>query len=149
MISRILVATDGSRIASKAVKYAVGLARQASASITVVSVIDRTSFLTRSVPAEATPTHIMEPVEDYMRQAAEGYVGKAEELCRKNRVDFRKVIRTGHPVEEIVKEAKRSGADIIVIGSQGRSALTAAVLGSVSLGVINKSAKIPVLLVKK
>jgi nucleotide-binding universal stress UspA family protein len=149
MISRILVATDGSGTASKAVRFAVELARQAGASITVLSVIDKTSFLARSVPAVATPTHIIEPVEDYMRQAAEGYVGKAEELCRRSKVGFRKVIRTGHPVEEIVKEAKRSKADIIVIGSQGRSAFTAAVLGSVSLGVIHKSSGVPLLLVKK
>jgi nucleotide-binding universal stress UspA family protein len=149
MISKILVATDGSRTASKAVRYAVELAKQAGASITVVSVIDKASFLTGAVPAAATPTHIIEPVEDYMRQAAEGYVGKAEEFCVKNNVRFRKIIRTGHPVEEIVREAKRSKVDIIVIGSQGRSAFTAAVLGSVSLGVIHKSSNIPVLLVKK
>jgi nucleotide-binding universal stress UspA family protein len=51
-------------------------------------------------------------------------------------------------VKEIVKEAKRSKADIIVMGSHGRSALSAAVLGSVSYGVIHNDKRIHVLVVR-
>jgi universal stress protein A len=52
-------------------------------------------------------------------------------------------------VEEIVKEARREKADLIVLGSHGRSALKAAVLGSVAFGVIHKDAKIPILVVRR
>jgi nucleotide-binding universal stress UspA family protein len=48
-----------------------------------------------------------------------------------------------------VREAKRSKADLIVMGSHGRSALTAAVLGSVAYGVIHRDIKTPVLVVKR
>jgi nucleotide-binding universal stress UspA family protein len=59
------------------------------------------------------------------------------------------IIRSGHPVEEIVKQAERSKADLIIMGSHGRSALKAAVIGSVTFGVINRDTKIPVLVVRK
>jgi len=58
------------------------------------------------------------------------------------------VITSGHPVEVIVKEAERAKADLIIIGSHGKSALAAAVLGSVTYGVIHKDTKIPVLIVR-
>ncbi len=57
--------------------------------------------------------------------------------------------RTGRPAEEIVKEARKRKADLIVLGSQGRSAVKAAVLGSVAYGVIHKSSNIPVLVIRK
>lgn len=149
MISRILVATDGSETASKAVSYAAGLARQTGSAITLLSVIDKSPLLTQSIPAVAAPTRLVEPVEDYLRQAAEAYTERAEKLCRRKGVKFRKVIRVGHPVDEIVKEARKSKADLIIMGSHGRGITRAAVLGSITYGVIHKDNKVPVLVVQK
>jgi nucleotide-binding universal stress UspA family protein len=149
MISKILVPTDGSKIAKKSVEYAAELAKQTGATITLLTVIDKSLFITQSIPAQAVPVHIIEPVEDYLKQAAEGYIEEAERLCQKKEIQYQKIIRSGHPVEEIIKEAVKSKADLIVIGSHGRSALKAAVLGSVTFGVINKETKIPVLVVRK
>ena len=149
MISKILAATDGSETAWKAVKYAAGLAKEAGAAITVLSVIDKSPLLTQSIPAVSAPTRLIEPVEDYLRQAAEAYLERAEKLCRTSGVKFKKVIRSGHPADEIVKEAMKSKADLIVLGSRGRGAMRAAVLGSVTYGVLHRDAKIPVLVVKK
>ncbi len=149
MISKILVATDGSETAWKAVKYAAGLARQTGATVTFLSVIDKSLFLTQSIPAIAAPTRLIEPVEDYLRQAAEAYIEKAEKLCKKSGIKCRKAVRTGHPVDEIVREATESKADLIVIGSRGRGAMRAAVLGSVTHGVIHEDTGIPVLVVRK
>ena len=149
MISRILVPSDGSKTSLKAAKYAVDLAKQLSASIIALSVIDRRSFLaSQTVPASETPTHIVEPMEDYLRQAAEGYAGEIKNLCDASGVESKISIKPGHPVEEILREAKRSKADLIIMGSHGRSALSATVLGSVSYGVIHNDKNIPVLLVK-
>lgn len=149
MISKILVPTDGSAAARKSIEYAIELAKQTGATITLISVIDKSLFVTKSVPAVATPTHLIEPVEDYLRQAAEAYNEEAERLCMKNGVQSKKVIRSGHPAEEIIKEAKKSKVDLIVMGSRGRTATKAAFLGSVTYGVINKDIKIPVLVVRK
>lgn len=149
MISNILVATDGSETAKKASEYAVGLAKLVGASLTLLAVIDKSPFIGRSIPSVATPTHLIEPVEDYLRQAADAYLGEAEGLCKKKGVQSKKVIRSGHPVEEIIKEAKRSKVDLIVMGSHGKSAIKAAVLGSVTFGIIHKDTKIPVLVVRR
>jgi nucleotide-binding universal stress UspA family protein len=148
MISRILVPTDGSKAAQKAAMYAVDLAKQLKASVIVLSVIDQRSIIAQTVPALETARHTIEPVEDYLREAAEGYTGEVKELCDKNGVSSKISIKTGHPVEEIVKEAKRSKTDLIVMGSHGRSALSATILGSVSFGIIHKDTSAPVLIVK-
>ena len=68
---------------------------------------------------------------------------------RKKGVQSKKVIRAGHPVEEIIEEAEKSKADLIVMGSHGKSAVKAAVLGSVTYGVIHKETKAPVLIVRR
>jgi len=149
MISKILVPTDGSRAAQKAARYGVDLAKQVKASVIVLSVIDRRSFIGQAVPAAETARHVIEPIEDYLREAAEGYAGEIKKLCEKEGIKSRTVITKGHPVEEIVKEAKRAKADLIVMGSHGRSALGAAVLGSVAYGVIHNDTRIPALVVKR
>jgi len=149
MISKILVPTDGSRTAQKAARYGVDLAKQLKASVIVLSVMDQRSFIGQTVSAAETARHVIEPIEDYLREAAEGYAGEIKKLCDKNGVQTKTVITKGHPVEEIVKEAKKSKADLIVMGSHGRSAFAAAVLGSVAYGLMHKDTTIPVLVVKK
>ena len=149
MISKILVPTDGSRTAQKAAMYAVDLAKQFKASVIILSVIDKRSFMGQTVPAGKTSRHVIEPVEDYLRESAEGYAGEIKKLCDKNAVQSKIVITAGHPVENIVKEAVRAKVNLIIMGSHGKSALAAAVLGSITYGVIHKDTKIPVLLVRR
>jgi len=149
MISKILVSTDGSKTAQKAAGYAIDLAKQLKASVIILSVIDKRLFVGQTVPAGKTSRHIIEPIEDYLRESAEGYAGEIKKLCDKHGVKSKTVIAAGYPVEAIVKEAARAGADLIIIGSHGKSALAAAVLGSVAYGVIHKDTKTPVLVVRR
>jgi len=149
MISKILVPTDGSKAAQKAAIYAVELAQQVKAAVIILSIIDKRSLSGQTVPARKTAMHLIEPIEDYLREAAEGYAGQIEKLCAEHEVTAKIVITAGHPVEDIVKEARRAKADLIIMGSHGKSALTAAVLGSVTYGVIHNDTKIPVLIVRK
>jgi nucleotide-binding universal stress UspA family protein len=148
MISIILVPSDGSKTAQRAAEYAVDLAKHLKASIIAMSIIDQRSFVAQTVPVSDTARHTIEPIEDYLREAAEGYVGEIKNLCDKSGVAAEISIKMGHPVEEIVKEAKRSKADLIVMGSHGRSALSATFLGSVSYGVIHNDKSIPILIVR-
>jgi hypothetical protein len=76
MISKILMPTDGSKTAQKAAKYGVDLAKQLKASVVVLSVIDQRSFIGQTVPAAQTAIHVIEPIEDYLREAAESYAGE-------------------------------------------------------------------------
>jgi nucleotide-binding universal stress UspA family protein len=150
MISRILVATDGSETALKASRYAIGLAKQLGASITILSVIDNRNFpTTYAVPPEATAIHITEPVEDFLKEVAKREVARVKKLCEKKRVSCRTVISSGHPAEEIIKEAERSKCNLIILGSHGKGALAAVFLGGVTYGVIHRETHIPILVVRR
>jgi nucleotide-binding universal stress UspA family protein len=148
MISNILVPTDGSEAAQKAARYAIDLAKQLKCSVTILSVIDNRSLMTQTISAQENPRHLNEPVEEYLREAAEEYARGVKEICDENGVRSKIVIKTGHPAEEISKESENSNADIIIMGSHGRSALAAVLLGSVTYSLIHKETKIPVLIVK-
>ena len=149
MISNILVPIDGSKVSQKAAKYAVELAKQTGASLTLLSVIDKRFLVEQAVSASASPTHLRESVEDYLKQSAQSATDAIAKLCERNHIHYKATIRTGHPVAEIVNEATKTKADLIIMGSHGKSALTAAVLGSVTYGVLHKDTKIPVLIVRR
>src|SRR5208283_584541 len=150
MIKKILVPIDGSETARKALGYTVDLAKQTGSTIILLSVIDKSPYYgAQTVSLESSPIHMMENLEDYFRQTAEAYVAEAEGLCKTKEVSSQKIIRAGHPVEEIIKAAENSKVDLIVIGSHGRSALGAAMFGSVAIGVIHRETKFPVLVVRR
>jgi nucleotide-binding universal stress UspA family protein len=150
MFSRILVPSDGSETSRKAAEYAFGLARLCHATVTLVTVVDRTAFVGKpSIPATETQTHVEEPLEDYLREAAEVDMDHIEHMGQAKGVITKRVIRYGRAVDEIIKEAVTSNADLIVMGSHGRSALQAVLLGSVTFGVIHHDTKVPVLVVRK
>ncbi len=148
MISRILVPIDGSKTAKRAAVYAVDLAKQLNASLIVLTVIERSKLTMETVPPSKTLMHNIEPIDDYLKEVAEMNMGEILKLCDKNNVVSEMFIKTGHPVKEILKMAKKSGADLIVIGSHGISALPAAVLGSVSYGVLHNCKQCNVLIVR-
>ena len=91
----------------------------------------------------------MNPIESSLQEAAKKHAGAVKRMCDKDGVQSKTVLTTGHPVDDIVREAKKSKADLIVMGSHGRSALAAAVLGSVAYGVIHRDIGTPVLVVKR
>jgi nucleotide-binding universal stress UspA family protein len=142
------VPSDGSKTAKKATMYAIDLANQLKASIIILNVIDQRSLIAQTVPASETPRHTVEPIVDYLKEAAERFTGELQRLCDKKGVASTISIKMGHPVDEIIKEAKKSKADLIVMGSHGKSALSATVLGSVSYGVIHNDKQVHVLVVR-
>jgi len=149
MIKKILVPIDGSETATKALKYAAELAKQTGAAMTLLNVIDVRFHIAQQVPATGFAAPFAEPMEDYLRQSAREFTEAAEKVCRGKGLKSKKVLRFGHPVEEILKEAEKSKIDLIVMGSHGKSAFEAAFLGSITFGVIHKDTKYPVLIVKK
>jgi nucleotide-binding universal stress UspA family protein len=148
MIKRILMATDGSKTSVRALKTAVELAKKIRAKLILVGVIDNRLYVGRTMLAEDSPTRLAEPVEDYLMQIAGAYLADAAKLCGREGVEPEIVIRTGHPVEEILKEARRSKADMLVMGSHGKSGI-GSVMGSVTYGVLHGESRVPVLVVRK
>ncbi|MGP8153677.1 MAG: universal stress protein [Smithella sp.] len=150
MIKKILVAIDGSKTAQKALGYTLDLAKQTGSPIILLNVIDKSPFYGEPIiPSESTQTHLLENLEDYFKQTAGAYVARAEKQCTSKGVKSKKIVKAGHPVEEIIKVAEASKVDLIVLGSHGKSALGAAILGSVAIGVMHMEKKIPVLVVRR
>ncbi len=141
---KILVATDGSKPALQAVKYACKLVRQlssTSSSVTLISVHDDVSlrhakaFVGRDV------------VADYLRELSEKELKPARKLLDAVGVKHDMEVRTGHVAQEIVKCAKVGKFDLIVLGAKGRSAIADLLLGSVAQRVL-ATADTPVLLIR-
>lgn len=147
MVKNILVAVDGSKASNKAVDFAINLALIQGSAVTILHVIDTSAYLSRAMPASATPTHLVEPVEDYLRRVAGTFMQKINKKFEHIEIKTKNVIRSGHPAEEILKEAKRSKAGLIVMGSRGKGAF-GAVLGSVTFGVLHGKSKTAVLVVR-
>ncbi|HET6488669.1 MAG TPA: universal stress protein [Syntrophales bacterium] len=148
MIKRILMATDGSKTSVRALKTAVELAKKTEAKLILVGVIDNRLYVGRTMLPEDSPTRLAEPVEDFLMQAAGAYLADATRLCGREGIEPEIVIRTGHPVEEIQKEARRSKADLLVMGSHGQSGI-GSVMGSVAFGILHGESRVPVLIVRK
>ena len=148
MIKKILMASDGSRTSGRALKAAIEMAKKMGATLTLVGVIDNRLYVGRTMPAEATPTRIAEPVEDYLMRVGGAGVGTDARRCKQGGLRPEMVIRMGHPVEEILKGARRSKADLLVMGSHGKSGIGSA-MGSVAFGVLQSDSRVPVLIVRK
>ena len=143
MFKHILIATDGSDFAQKAVVQGIELASQLNAEVSVLTV-------TRPWWTEVGGFLIPSPsvVNAYEKAAAES-VGKiasfVREAAKKREVSCSVVhIKEGHPVDGIIEGARESGCDLIVVASHGRGALERMLLGSVATGVVAQSA-MPVL----
>jgi nucleotide-binding universal stress UspA family protein len=141
---KILVATDGSKNALRAVKYAARLAhllRTASNKITLISVHDDAGL--RHAKAFVGNAE----VADYLRELSEKELKPARRLLRAEGIGYDMEIRTGRVAQEIVACADKGKFDMIVLGSKGRSAVVDLLIGSVAQRVL-ATAKQPVVVVK-
>lgn len=141
-MKKILVPTDGSERAEHAADFAIELAKATGAALLFVYVVDEIA------PAFAYELDAGAGYDIYEIAAqrtgfGEEAVKKLEDKAVAAEVTTETRVINGHPWQEILAETDRSGADHIVIGSHGRRALAAAVLGNVAVNVIH-GAKIPV-----
>jgi nucleotide-binding universal stress UspA family protein len=147
--TKILVPTDFSKYADKALRQALDIANEYGAEVYLVHVMP-TEF--RSIADEYTDVSITsETLEQYEEKMVTSSRKKMEKQITRLRGDTAvQVIAetlTGKPEEEIVRFQQEKGADLIVISSLGRSRLSQYLIGSVARGVL-KGATCPVLLTK-
>lgn len=142
-MKKILISTDGSPSALQAVELGLELAAEQEAEVVFVHVAPGTDVLPVNgfamgpvtVPHEVTD-HDMEPLDEAVQLAEE----------RGLRVGSRLLV--GEPAKKIVEYADSIDADLIVVGSRGHGAISSALLGSVSRGILH-AAKRPVLIVRE
>jgi len=143
MLKTILVPTDGSAHAKKAVDLAGDLAATSGAKIVRAAQVEHIGE-SHDKPSNLVniPQEIMARVEGKMGtqlplQVLE-FIGKrvlagAEQVCRDKGVEtVELVVEEGRPTEIILDYAKRTNADMIVMGSRGLSALKGILMGSIS-----------------
>lgn len=140
MIRKILVGTDGSDHAGKAIRYAGELAAHCGAEIVVVAV--------------STPGPVPVDLQDFAQSEDMSHTDVYEAVVRSGAVLAEKSgagnvssqILSGDPATAMVEAAIAVEADLIVLGSRGHGAITGILLGSVSRKVLHL-AKLPTLIV--
>jgi nucleotide-binding universal stress UspA family protein len=139
---RILLATDRSPRADAVATIAAETARGAQAVVRLLHVAPEASEVHDGqgrvvVYADQESESLSSQGLDYLRGLEAHFTGVAVES----------VVRFGDPVEQILDEAEAFGADLIVVGTAGRSAIGRVLLGSVAERVFGK-ATVPVMLVR-
>jgi len=145
MFKNILLPTDGSELATRAVDQGIALAKAVGAKVTVLTVVEHFRvFTTNPVLLEAS-------IQEYRKQAAENgqkVLGEASAKAEAAGVAVATMSRTGDVAwEQIVAAAAESGADLVAMASHGRSGLSALMLGSQTSRVLAHS-KVPVLVLR-
>jgi nucleotide-binding universal stress UspA family protein len=143
MYKHIMIATDGSELASKAVNAGLRLAKALNAKITAVTV---TEPWTAYISGEAA---IAFPLEDYEKSASESArrtLAAVDDLARSIPIECGSVhVKDQYPADGILEAAKTQGCDLIVMASHGRRGLGRLLLGSSAVSVLTHSS-VPVLI---
>ena len=143
-INKILVSTDFSEPSRRAIEYAVSLQEVFKAKLEIVHVIfDETYLITSYVP-QGTLQGFLGELETGASQHLDDFIASCEVL---KGAEFTKKLLKGTPYSEITDWATKSGTDLIVIGTHGRTGLDHMLFGSTAEKVIGR-ASCPVLTVK-
>ncbi|MBN9267370.1 MAG: universal stress protein [Hyphomicrobium sp.] len=143
MYKHILIATDGSELAAKAVDAGLKLAKALNANATAVTV-------TEPWVAYVTPeAAIAFPFDEYEKSAAESArrtLATVDDAAKKIAVNCGTIhVKDQYPADGILDTAKSQGCDLIVMASHGRRGLGRLLLGSAAANVVTHST-VPVLI---
>ncbi|WP_331232493.1 universal stress protein [Natronorarus salvus] len=147
MYERILVPTDGSRVAEVAVDHALSLAEQYGAEVHALYVADTDAI------AYSLGTEQLDRIEQGnfqgmtdLRRDAEEATGHVKERAEELGLTVAERHAGGRPHRVIADYAEEKGIDLVVMGSHGRSGVRRALLGSVTERTL-RSTHVPVLVV--
>lgn len=130
----ILVATDGSAGADRAVDYGAAIAKATGATLKLLTIVEQPS-------SEASEK--LKDIEHVAASEIPDLVGRAtlaharERALRAGAAKIQLQALAGDPTEEILSTAMRDNVDTIVLGKRGRGTLTGLLLGSVSQKVVS------------
>jgi nucleotide-binding universal stress UspA family protein len=131
MHKHILIATDGSDLATKAVESGLALARQIGARATILTASEDWSVFEMAHRAREGASNPIEDYEVLARANADAILARCSEMANAAGVVFDVVYaRESHPAEAIVENAKSRGCDLIVMASHGRRGIDRLLLGS-------------------
>jgi len=117
IIKNILLPFDGSPLSKKALELAKDIARNFNADLTLFTIIPIYYPIGDSVLASSATVNYQQIIK-VLKQEAEKNVGKVVEKCREQGVKAQYKIVNDDVSNAIIKEAKRSRADLIIMGSR-------------------------------
>lgn len=147
-IDRILIAVEDSPYSDQAIRYGVMLAKKMSSQIAMVHADEipvSTPYIADPMLSE-TPLMIPEMME-IQEEASKNLFKRIYEEYGEG-IKITKFIRIGRAQDEILAVADEYNADLIILGTHGRTGLDHFISGSVSESVARK-AKCPVLIIPK
>jgi len=143
MFKSILFATDFSESSDHAFQYALSLARKFDSRLGIIHVI--------SEPVDLRGFYVPHISFDKLEEEIEqGALKMMEKFCRTHAQDYSNVetfVVPGIPYDEIIKKSLEVNADLIVIGTHGRTGLDHVLFGSTAEKVVRKST-IPVMTIR-
>jgi len=140
---RILHPTDFSRASAPALRRAVALARACRAPLVLLHVMTPPSpFIGEgTLPSSYVDLLIL------ARRSARRQLAAALARAKRGRVRAQAIFAEGLPADAILRAARRTRADLIVMGTHGRTGVSRVFLGSVAERVVRES-RCPVLTVR-
>ena len=143
-IRRILHPSDFSRASGAAFTKALEMAKTNRAELLVVHVL---APVVPMVGDGYVPPNVYEEIEASARSQAQAQINRLMAKARKAGVRVKGLLMDGVPHEQITRAARSKRADLIVIGTHGRTGLAKFFLGSVAGRVVSIAA-CPVLTVR-
>jgi nucleotide-binding universal stress UspA family protein len=149
MYARILIATDGSELADRALDHGLQLAKLAGSEVTVVTVTEPATVVGGGYATVAGT--VIDPLPELI-EAQDKAARELLERTAKRAADQGVTVKTvlvdnSFPAEGIVATAANIGAELIIIGSHGRRGLNRLLLGSQTNNVLAHT-KVPVLVTR-
>jgi nucleotide-binding universal stress UspA family protein len=120
-LRKIILCMDFSDHAHRASKYALSIAKEYGAELTLLHVIE-------DIPRS---TDLQMETEKAVKQVEESIASEAREACI-----VKVMVRVGKPYQQIIQLALETQTDLVVMGARGRGALEAALFGSTTYRVI-------------
>ena len=143
---RILVPVDGSRASQRGLREAIRLAKGQKASLQLVHVVDEHTVLVSGAEVGPYMTNLM--LE--LRRRGQQVLRNAEAQVRRQGLKCTSVLLEAQDrsaADMIVRQARKSRPDLIVIGTHGRRGLRRIIMGSDAEQIV-RTAPVPVMLVR-
>jgi nucleotide-binding universal stress UspA family protein len=143
MFKHILVPIDGSDCSLQALEVAAKFAGEQQARLTICTVVDPAKAAAMAFGEAAMAAACLDALDEEGRMLVRDAATRVQSVY-----SAETAVLDGAPVDSIVEYARQCHADLLVIGSHGRSGLHRLFLGSVAEGVV-RNVSVPVLVVRQ
>ena len=148
MYKHILLPTDGSKLASKAIKQGIQLAKSIGARVTVINVVPEFQLMMDEGFMPPNTMAIRKRFEEATGKRSKKILDDTKMIAKAAAVECAGVtVSSGMPYDAIIKQAVKAKCDLIMMASHGRKGIVSILLGSETAKVLTHST-IPVLVVR-